>query len=298
LVLPTKWLLLVLLLVASAATAQPQAVARQRQDRRATLPTTPAEPIPELYVAAGNLTTVAFNGPLDRDSLVVDRTRFKWVDIGDRLLTLQPFADLGSGERLIVKVGFKDRALPAQAVLAVVTDPQVMDGSVEMDRRANTPEALLAALRQKEAELEELKARYADHGPASLVLSQWLNADMMPVVLMQEGPPAELSGMEAGNANGYEGKGSALVAIPLHNPPGQKAWAVGQAHLTDATGAPVEVLSVQMKPAELSPGEFGLVVVEARAAPWRGGKPFRVVLAGPNGQRRLALTLKVESRLP
>src|SRR4051812_8576121 len=116
-----KRLLLAPLLMATAAAAQPQLPARQRQDRRAALPTTPAEPIPAVYVAAGNLTTVAFNGSLDRDSLVVDRTRFKWVDVGDRILALQPFSDLGSGERLIVKIGFKDRALPTQAVLAVVT---------------------------------------------------------------------------------------------------------------------------------------------------------------------------------
>ncbi|MBN1205733.1 MAG: DUF2381 family protein, partial [Myxococcaceae bacterium] len=138
-----KWPLLALsLLVASSATAQPQLPARQRQDRRAALPTTPGEPVPELYVAAGNLTTVAFNGPLDRESLVVDRTRFKWVDVGDRILALEPFTDLGPGERLIMQVGFKDRALPAKAVLAVVSKADVMDGKVEVDRRANSPEAL------------------------------------------------------------------------------------------------------------------------------------------------------------
>ncbi|ADO72929.1 DUF2381 family protein [Stigmatella aurantiaca] len=63
-------------------------------------------------------------------------------------------------------MGFKDRALPAKAVLAVVSKADVMDGKVEVDRRANTPEALLAALSQKEAELEELKARYAGSGPS------------------------------------------------------------------------------------------------------------------------------------
>jgi uncharacterized protein (TIGR02268 family) len=119
---PAPWLLLTLaLLAAGPAAAQPSLPTRQRQDRRASLPATPAEPMLELYVAADNLTTVALNGPLDRDSLVVDRTRFKWVDVGDRILALQPMVDLAEGERLIVKIGFKDRALPAQAVFAVVT---------------------------------------------------------------------------------------------------------------------------------------------------------------------------------
>ncbi|HYI02131.1 DUF2381 family protein [Hyalangium sp.] len=173
------------LLVVSAASAQPQFPARQRQDRRASLPTTSAEPIPEVYVAAGNLTLVAFNGPLDRDSLVVDRTRFKWVDVGDRILALEPITDLGPGERLIMQVGFKDRALPAKAVLAVISKAEMMDGKVEVDRRANTPEALLAALTQKEAELEDLKARSAGSGPAGLVLSEWLNPNSREGVLSE-----------------------------------------------------------------------------------------------------------------
>jgi len=298
LVLPTKWLLLVLLLAASVAAAQPQLPARQRQDRRAALPTTSSEPIPEVYVAAGNLTTVAFNGPLDRDSLVVDRTRFKWVDVGDRLLALEPFTDLGPGERLIMQVGFKDKALPAKAVLAVVSKADVVDGKVEVDRRANTPEALLAALTQKEAEMEELKARYAEGGPAGLVFSGWLNKMMRPVALALERPPAGSSGLKVMEMMGYPSTSSTLVSLSLRNLPDQKPWGVVQAHITSATNAPVEVLSVQMKPAQLAPGEQGLVVVEARAPPWTGGKPFTVVLVGGDGQRRLSLSLQQQSSNP
>src|SRR5688572_30359625 len=113
------WFLLALcLLVAGRAAAQPQLSVRQRQDRRASLPATPTESTPELYLAAGNLTTVLLNRPLDRDSLVVDRSRFKWVDVGDRTLSLQLLADLEPGERLLIKLGFKDREQPTQALFA------------------------------------------------------------------------------------------------------------------------------------------------------------------------------------
>jgi uncharacterized protein (TIGR02268 family) len=288
-----KWLLLAPFFVMSVAAAQPQLPARQRQDRRAALPTTPAEPVPELYVAAGNLTTVAFNGPLDRDSLVVDRTRFKLVDVGDRLLALQPFTDLGSGERLIVKVGFKDRALPAQAVLAIVTDSTVMDGNVEMDRRANTPEALLAALTQKEAELEELKARYAGNGPASLVLSEWLTEETVPVRLYVEAATADASGLEVQRVAGYEGQFSALVAIRVLNLHGHKSWVPAQASITSATGTPVKVISVQMRFEELPPGKEGLVVVETRTPPWTAGK-FKVALVDGSSSRRLSFDLRTK----
>jgi uncharacterized protein (TIGR02268 family) len=284
-----KWLMLASVLVASAVAAQPQPPVRQRQDRRAALPTTPAEPIPELYVAAGNLTTVAFNGPLDRDSLVVDRTRFKLVDVGDSLLALQPFADLGSGERLIVKVGFKDKALPTQAVLAVVTDSTVMDGNVEMDRRANTAEALLAALTQKDTELDELKARCAGNGPVGLVLSEWLTKNMKPISFLV--PLTESGGLGVREVIGYEGTSSSLVAVLLRNLPTQPPWTLGQVRLSVPDGALVKVLSVQMKAERLAAGEEGLVVVETKAPPWAEGKPFIVELVDASGQRRLSLNL-------
>jgi uncharacterized protein (TIGR02268 family) len=285
------WWLLASLLVASTAAAQPQLPARQRQDRRAALPTTPAEPIPEVYVAAGNLTTVAFNGPLDRDSLVVDRTRFKWVDVGDRLLALEPFTDLGPGERLIMQVGFKDRALPAKAVIAILSKADVMDGKVEVDRRANTPEALLAALTQKEAELEELKARYAGSGPPSLALSEWLHKWLRPIEFTTAVASGDLSGLEVTESIGYAGTFSALVVIRVRNPPGQKPWALGQVRLTSSAGAPVTLLSVQMKQEQLAPGEKGMVVVEAKTPPWTAGKSFSVALMDTSGQRLLSINL-------
>ncbi|WP_225410390.1 DUF2381 family protein [Stigmatella hybrida] len=291
-VLPAHWLALPLcFLVAGPAAAEP--AIRQRQDRRASLPTTASEPFLELYVAAGHLTTVAFNGPLDRDSLVVDRTRFKWVDVGDRILALQPLVDLGSGERLFVKIGFKDRALPTQAVLAVVTDSKVVDGNVEVDRRANTPEALLATLARKEAELEELKARLAGSGPANLVLSEWLNKHMLPIAFSMPVVPAGTSGLEVLESIGYEGKSSSLVAIRLRNVPGQKRWVLGQARLTSGTGVPVKVLAAQMKLEHLEPGEEGLVVVETKTPPW-GPKAFGVEMVDSSGQRRLSFNLKTK----
>jgi uncharacterized protein (TIGR02268 family) len=292
LVLPTTWCLLASLLVASTAIAQPQPPARQRQDRRASLPTTPAEPIPKLYVAAGNLTTVAFNGPLDRDSLVVDRTRFKWVDVGDRILSLQPFADLGSGERLIVKIGFKDRALPTQAVLAIVTDSAVVDGNVEVDRRANTPEALLAALAQKEAELEELRARCAGSGPANLALSGWFTHETRAVILtIIEATSADASGLAVSDGVGYAGSFSALLTVQLRNLSDSKSWVPGRARFTSAAGTPVKVLSVQMRPSQLGPGEAGVLVVETKTPTWAQGQKFSAELVDASGEHRLSFNI-------
>jgi uncharacterized protein (TIGR02268 family) len=286
------WLSLALVLGASAAAAQPQPTARQRQDRRAVLPTTPAEPMLELYVAGGHLTTAAFNGRLDPDSLVVDRTRFKWAEASEHLLMLEPFSDLGPGERLIVQVSFKDRALPTRAVLAVLSRADVMDGKVELDRRANSPEALLAALKQKEAELEELKTRYAGSGPAGLMLSGWLSGHSHPVYLKAKAVAGGTHGLTVGWAHGYQGEFSALVGFSLRNLPGQKPWVLEQARITGAAGARVEVLSVQMKQPQLEPGEEGLVVVEVKTPPWTDEKPFSLELMDPSGQRSISIKLR------
>lgn len=289
---PTTWLLLGPLLVASAAVAQPQPPGRQRQDRRVSLPTTVEEPVPEVRVASGNLTTLVFNAPLDRDTLEVDRTRFKLADTGEHSLNLEPATELGSGERLVVKVRFKDRALPAQAVIALVSHASEMDGKVEVDRKANTPEALLAALAQKEAELEELKARYVSGGPAGLVLSGWLNERTGPIRLVERVSVVEANGLRMQNSFAYEGTFSVLLAISLRNLPGQKPWVLGQVRLTGPDGVPLRTLSVQMRPATLAPGEEGRLVVETEVSPWTPKKAFNVELVDASSQRRLSFTLK------
>jgi uncharacterized protein (TIGR02268 family) len=290
---PTWWVLSGLLVLASPAAAQVQPSARQRQDRRASLPATAAEPMLELYVAANNVTTAAFNGALDRDSLVVDRTRFKWAEVSERLLILEPIEDLGPGERLLVRVGFKDRAQPSQAIIAIVSKPGVMDGKVEVDRRGNTPEALLSALAQKDAELEELKAQCAGSGPAGLVFSQWLDKNSHGLLLTAEVPPAGASGWEFGEGFAFNGTSSALVALQLRNLPGQKPWKLGQARFTSPGGTPVTVLSAQMKPSQLAPGETGLVVLEVKTT-FKSKMPHTVELVDPNGQRLLLLNLMLE----
>jgi uncharacterized protein (TIGR02268 family) len=261
---------------------------RQRQDRRASLSATPTE----LYLAAGTRTTVLLNGLLDRDSLVVDRTRFKWVDVGDQMLFLQLVADLGPGERLVIKIGFKDRALPAQAVFVAVTSPTVVDDNVEVDRRANTPEALLAALTQKEAELDELKVRCEGSGLTGLALSGWINEKTQVIRLVKAGLPGETSGLEVKQISGYQGTSSALVVIALRNLSGQPLWVLGQARITNAAGASVSVLSAQMKPPHLAPGEEGLLALDAKVVQWQRGEVFGLELVDAGGQRRLSFNLQ------
>ncbi|MDC0711942.1 DUF2381 family protein [Stigmatella sp. ncwal1] len=282
------------LLVAAPAFAQLPSPHRQRQDRRVSLPTQPGEPPPEVHVAPGYITVLMFNSPLERDSLEVDRTRFKWVDLGERTLNLEPAAELGASERLVVKVRFKDRALPSQAVLGLVAHPTEVDGRVEVDRRANTPEALLNALTLKTAEVEDLKARCEENGPVGLALSGWLTRDTSPIVIIEQEPSAETRGLQFRRGVGFQGGRSTLVTFHLLNRPDQRPWTLGQARLTEAGGGAATVLSAQMRPPSLAPGEKGLVVLEAATAPWVRGTEFSVELADASGQRLLFLNLRTQ----
>jgi hypothetical protein len=162
---------------------------------------------------------------------------------------------------------------------------------VEVDRRANTPEALLAALAQKEAELEELTARSAGSGPMGLMFSGWLDEESGPIPLKQKSPADAGHGLEAQGAFGFQGRFSTLVAIWLRNRPGQEPWRLEQARVAGSGGAAVEVLSAQMKPVQLEPGEEGLLVVEVKTPPWADGKPFSVGLVEASGERRLSINL-------
>ncbi|HEX8705083.1 MAG TPA: DUF2381 family protein [Myxococcaceae bacterium] len=291
---PMTWFFLALcLLVTGRADAQPQPPGRQRQDRRTSLPATPAEPLPELYLAGGNLTTVLLNRPLDRDSLSVDRTRFKWVDVGDRTLSFQLAEDLEPGEQLLIKIGFKDREQPSQAIFAAVTHPTVMDGHVEVERRANSPEALLSALAQKEAELEELKSQCQGSGLTGVALSGWFKEDMQRIPLQPRAAPANSSSLMVTprSAYAFEGTSSVVMVIGVRNLPGQPPWAVGRAHLTSAAGTAIAVLSVQQQPPHLAPGEEGLVALETKIPEWESGEVLGVELVDASGQRRLSFNL-------
>ncbi|MDY7225865.1 DUF2381 family protein [Hyalangium rubrum] len=290
---PTAWLLLALvLLVAAPAAAQP--LARLRQDRRVSLSGAPAEPVPEVRVAAGHLTTLVFNAPLERDTLEFDTTRFKLADPGERSLSLEPTTDLGAGERLVVKVRFKDRALPGQAVFAVVSHATEVDGRVEVDRRANTPEALMAALTQTQAELERLKSWCEVSGPARLAFSGQMDENgVVPVLFRSEMPLEGSGGLEVTGAMGYMGKAWALLVVTLHNSRSKKPWRLEQTRLSRTEGVPLRIISARMNKPQLAPGENGMVAVELdyKELKLPSGARLRLDLRDSSNARPLSLVL-------
>jgi uncharacterized protein (TIGR02268 family) len=125
------------------AAAQLQPSARERQERQVVLPSNPNEPVPEVRVAAGVATYFRFGASIDRASVEVDgrTTRFRVVDVGDQTLTLEPSVEPNSGEKLGVRVRYKDGATPAYATFSLVSHPTLVDKEVEVVRRPRTVEA-------------------------------------------------------------------------------------------------------------------------------------------------------------
>ncbi|WP_343213437.1 DUF2381 family protein [Archangium violaceum] len=274
--------------LATPAAAQTPPSAREQQQRQVVLPSNPNEPVPEARVAANVATYLRFDAPIERASVEVEGrpARFRWVDVGERLLALEPSVDLGAEEKLVVRVRYRDGASPTVATLVLVSHPSLVDKEVEVVRRPRTVEALEAALAEREAALAALQGA---SGPAGLVFSGRLDLEGVqarPIELVPTGPQ---NGLKVVKGEAYRASTWALAVVRVRNLPGQKPWGPGEARLTRPNGTPVKVRSVDMDKAQLGPGEEGLVALETEAPFWDAGEFLRLELLDKSGTRRLSL---------
>jgi uncharacterized protein (TIGR02268 family) len=237
--------------------------------------------VPEVRVAAKIATYFVFDAAIDRDSVEVEgrATRFRLVDPGERTLYIEPLEALGEGERLSVRVRYKDGDSPASASFALVSHPTVVDTRVEVVRRPSTPEVQV---------LEEALARCEAEGPSNLVMSGRLGVEGVRARSAELGARAQ-AGMEVLEGAGYRAGTWALVAVRVHNLPGQQPWTPGEVRLTRADGTEVKVLSLRMDRSRLSPDDTGLVVAETEKPSWPADEVFRVELREKGGGRHLVV---------
>ncbi|EPX65050.1 hypothetical protein D187_000475 [Cystobacter fuscus DSM 2262] len=237
--------------------------------------------MPEVKVAAGIATTLVFNAPIDRVSVEVEgqRTRFRLVDVGERTLFLEPLVPPGDGERLGVRVRYKDGVSPAFAVFALVSHPTVVDTRVDVARMQRSLDVLEVELAQCEA-----------GGPASLVLSGRLERKGVRARPISIAPSSQVqAGMKLEDGTGYRAGTWALAAVRVHNLPGQQPWTPGEARLTRADGTPVRGGSVRMDRPQLAPGDVGLVVAETEVPYWAAGEVLHLELREKGGGRHLVI---------
>ncbi|WNG20955.1 DUF2381 family protein [Cystobacter fuscus] len=280
---------LTLLFTGATVAAQPQPRSRERQERRVTLPSNPDEPGPEVSVAAGIVTYLRFDAPLDRAAIEVEgrSVRFRWVEVGDTILCLEPSVDLGAEEKLVVRVRYRDGASPAKVTLVLVTHPGVVDKEVEVVRRPRTLEALEAALAESQAEVTALKAQSGASGPAGLIFSGRIDREGVQVRRIEKVPTFTRGGLEVTDGMGYRAGPWALAVIHVRNLPGEKPWRPVSALLTRQDGSPVKVRTVEMDKAQLGPGEAGVVAVEPDAPFWEAGQVFLLQVMDKSGARQI-----------
>jgi uncharacterized protein (TIGR02268 family) len=152
-----------------------------------------------------------------------------------------------------------------------------VDKEIEVVRRLRTPEVLEAALALCEA-----------GGPANLVLSGRLDLAGVRARRIKTDVSTQ-AGMKLMEGAGYRATTWALVAVGVHNLPGQQPWTAGEVRLTRADGTPVRVRSVRMDRPQLAPGETGLVVAELEAPHWKAGEVFRLEVREKGGGRHLVI---------
>jgi uncharacterized protein (TIGR02268 family) len=243
-------------------------------------------------VAANTLTIFRFGASIDRASVEVEgrATRFKLVDPGEYTLALEPSVEPAPGERLILRVRYKDGATPAYATFVLVSHPTLVDKEVEVVRRPRTVEALEARVAHMEAELVALKSQCAQSGLPNLAFSGLLDVkDVRAKTFKGKAAPGYKGSLEPGRGTGYRATRWAMVVVRIRNLPGQPAWAPGTARLTSTTGTPVKVLSVHLEKPRLLAGESALVAVLVEP-PAFGEGLFQLELVDTEGGRLLPIT--------
>jgi uncharacterized protein (TIGR02268 family) len=137
---------------------------------------------PLIYVAPGTVTVIMMGAQIQRESVQVEgRARFAIFEVSDAGVTLSPAVALGTGERLALRVTYREGS-PASAVFLLTGQAGAVDSLVNVSRPQQTYEACrveLSATRERcEAqakELEALKARPAALNPAAVALAGFVN---------------------------------------------------------------------------------------------------------------------------
>jgi len=265
--------------VAVAQTGAP--AAREVKARRVELPLLGSGAVPEVRTAAGYLTVLEFDSPLECEALAVEgrESQFALLECNTRTLVLKPSVGLVAGERLLMTVGFADGQLPAKAVLALVGHPAEVDGQLQVIRQPLSSEAL-------QARLEAALARCEASGLTRAVLSgavdeQGVTVERLTANVHWNG----LEGAPLSTQRAYRSSKQLVVVIRLRLPLGNPAWAPGEARLLSARHVIVRRVPVWMDVGPLEPGQTGVLVVEVDRHSEDVGQFFSLEVREKDGER-------------
>lgn len=266
------------LLLGTAARAQPNPTREQRQ-RSVTITGNPADPPPEVRVAKGVATVLRFKSQINRDAIEVDGrgTRIT-ADAGDGSIFLEPLIELGSAERLVLRVPFSDGKAPAQAAFVLVSSPSEVDTRIDVVRHEQTVESC-------QAELAEAQARCSKISPVHFVRAGWLTRKgvVAHAIIKCTAATRTASGLRCAMGTAYRAEAWALVDVMISNESNGHPWDPSEVTIKGMeSGVLLTVRAVEMEPAQISPGAVGRVFVEIEP-PTNAGEPFVLELKDATG---------------
>nr|WP_242589505.1 DUF2381 family protein [Corallococcus macrosporus] len=288
-----------LLLVGSAAAAQPPVSSSVPGARRIELSPEEAGSASEVVVSPGLSTMLLFDSELQRESIELEsRQRFSLVDVGQATLRLVPSVSASPGERLKMVVRFRDGAAPSTAVFVLKVHPAKAEATIEVYRARRTIETYQQEIRDTRAEALQCKeelARMASEREAPAGLTGLLfngGLDLHGVaghVLTRAVEQTASKGLEASIVNSYRANKLVAADVWIELKTGTRPWRAEGATLKGRLGEDLTVLRVwQVTP--ILPGKTkGRVIVEAEAPAAADQGPFSLKLWEADGPRSITL---------
>jgi uncharacterized protein (TIGR02268 family) len=220
--------------------------------------------------------TFHFDGPILEESVKVDESRIRIVDVGKRSLLVELIAEPLAEQPSEVSVTFADGA-QQHAVFVIVPHPSEVDTGIGVTRRADE----LGAACQ--ARIDELRARCGAQSPTAFRRSGLLSAEGILAWTFTTRYVANAGGLTTEGGVCFQGKDWVLLEVTIVNKSAQP-WTPRVATLTSKDGARVTVRLLTAETAEIPPGESRRVWVETVAPPKSRGGLFTLEVSGADGR--------------
>ncbi len=245
-------------------------LARQPVRRDLYLSKEPAREVPEVFVAAGTVTTLRFATPSDplQTRLLGWEGRFEPLLVGGKSVVIVPLRDLAPDDRFMLVVTLTDgTSLP----FTVTAGTDIVDGQLDVFPDPQSPEAVRAELQAKQAENRVLRAenrRYrqeevsAEHALATLLANN--QAVLTPFRVEEKWRPSapDIDGeISILLPKGRVARGLAAVVFQITNMAPERAWKLQEARLMNAVTLEKKSFALRMSAASIAPGETGRIAV-------------------------------------
>jgi uncharacterized protein (TIGR02268 family) len=287
--LPTALLLIPLL----ASVPSPS----RADERHIELTAEPSGQEPEVRISPHQASSLVFNAPLKRGSVVVQEREFfhsVMVDEKAGLVTLMPSAVLPPGTALMLAVRFADEDVPESATFRLVIHPDGVDRQVRVDRRPRSGASYQEEARRMRERAEQCEVEWGRQ-TARKGLVELLNADLVRKGIGIQSQdirshliPSSEGGLHVNEAYSYRAIGRVAVDLWVKES-GQRPWWVNEAQLLDAEGRSLRVLRTWQSPGPLLPGDLRQIVVEAEAPEPQSRGSFLLRLTESEGARTLTV---------